>query len=87
VTHYVRHNAWLEDECLLRHAASLADIPGIMVNGRFDAQAPIEWARELNRWWPRAQLAIVDNAGHDASNAGITRELIRATGQFASSRN
>src|SRR5207237_2600047 len=41
VTHYIRHNAWLEDGKLLREATSLAGIPGILVNGRFDFQAPI----------------------------------------------
>jgi proline iminopeptidase len=83
VNHYVRHNAWLEDDSLLRGADRLADIPGIMVNGRFDFQAPIGWAWELHRVWPRGRLVIVDDAGHDASNAGITRELIRATDEFA----
>jgi len=83
VTHYVRHDAWLEDGSLMRGAGLLADIPGIMVNGRFDLQAPIGWAWDLKRVWPRAKLVIVDDAGHDASHAGITRELIRATGQFA----
>ncbi len=83
VTHYVRNNAWLEDGRLLRDAGAIADIPGIMVNGRFDLQAPIGWAWDLKRVWPRAELVIVDDAGHDASNASITRELIRATAQFA----
>jgi proline iminopeptidase len=83
VTHYVRHNAWLEDNCLIRDAAAIADIPGIMVNGRFDLQAPIGWAYDLKRVWPRAKLVIVDDAGHDASNAGITKELARATDRFA----
>jgi proline iminopeptidase len=83
VTHYVRHDAWLEDGILLRNAGALADIPGVMVNGRFDFQAPIGWAWELNRVWPRAELVIVDNAGHDGSNASITEELIRATDRFA----
>jgi len=83
VTHYVRHDAWLEDGCLLRDAGSLADIPGVMVNGRFDLQAPIGWAWDLHGVWGRAELVIVDQAGHDASNAAITRELIRATDQFA----
>jgi len=82
VTHYVRHDAWLEDGRLLRDAGSLADIPGIMVNGRFDFQAPIAWAWDLKRVWPRARLVIVDDAGHDGSDAAITRELIRATDQF-----
>jgi proline iminopeptidase len=81
VTHYVRHNAWLEDGSLLRDAGSLADIPGILVNGRFDFQAPIANAWELNRVWPRAELVIVEDAGH-AANPGLTQELIRATDQF-----
>ncbi len=83
VTHYVRNDAWLEDGSLLRDAGAIADIPGIMVNGRFDLQAPIGWAWDLKRLWPRAKLVIVDDAGHDASNASNTRELIRATSQFA----
>jgi proline iminopeptidase len=83
VTHYVRHYAWLEDNILIRDAAAIADIPGIMVNGRFDLQAPIGWASDLKRVWPRAKLVIVDDAGHDASNSSITRELVCATDRFA----
>ncbi len=83
VTHYVSHNAWLEDGALLRDANLLADIPGIMVNGRYDLQAPIGWAYDLKQAWPTAQLVIVDNSGHDPSNPNITQELIRATNHFA----
>ena len=86
VTHYVRNYAWLEDGSLLRGAGAIADIPGILVNGRFDLQAPIGWAYDLKRVWPRSKLVIVDDAGHDASSAGITGELVRATDQFASKR-
>jgi proline iminopeptidase len=86
VTHYVRHDAWLEDGSLLRGATSLAGIPGIMVHGRFDLQAPIAWAWDLNRVWPRAELVVVDNAGHAADNQGITQELVRSTDQFATLR-
>jgi proline iminopeptidase len=83
VTHYVHNYAWLEDNNLIGEAAAIADIPGIMVNGRFDLQAPIGWAYDLKRVWPRAMLVIVDNAGHDASNASITAELVRATDESA----
>jgi len=86
VTHYVRHNAWLEDGRLLRDADSLAAIPGILVNGRFDFQAPIANAWELSRAWPGAELVIVDAAGHAAGNPGITQELVRATDRFAALR-
>lgn len=85
VTHYVRRNGFLEDGVLFRDAGAIADIPGIMVNGRLDVQAPVGWAWELHRVWPRASLVIVDDAGHDASNASITRELVRATDLFRGS--
>ncbi|MCH8815773.1 MAG: prolyl aminopeptidase [Chloroflexi bacterium] len=85
VTHYVRHNAWLEDDRLLRDANALADIPGILVNGRFDFQAPMANAWELKRVWPGAELVIVDDAGHGAST-GLTRELLRATDRFRAAR-
>lgn len=85
VTHYVHHHAWLEDGILLRGAASLAGIPGVLVNGRFDLQAPIANAWELHRVLPHAQVVIVDSAGH-APNADLSRELVRATDQFKSPR-
>lgn len=86
VTHYVRHNAWLGDERLLRGASALAEIPGVIVNRRFDFQAPIGWAWDLKRAWPSAEYVIADNAGHDASAGDIADELIRATDQFATRR-
>jgi proline iminopeptidase len=86
VTHYVRHNAWLEDGSLLRDAGALAGIPGVLVNGRFDFQAPIANAWELKRVWPRAELVIVDAAGHAADHPSLTQELIRATNRFATVR-
>jgi proline iminopeptidase len=86
VTHYVRHDAWIEDGSLLRDANLLANIPGVLINGRFDFQAPIANAWELKRAWPGAELVIIDNAGHDAGSAGITRELIRATDRLEHGR-
>ena len=37
----------------------------------------------LHRAWPRAELVIVDDAGH--ADEAITRELIGATGRFLDS--
>jgi proline iminopeptidase len=83
VTHYVRNNAWLEDGILLHNAGVLADIPGVLITGRFDFQAPIANAWHLRRAWPRADLVIVDNAGHAADNANITQEIVTGTDRFA----
>jgi proline iminopeptidase len=41
VTHYFHHNAWLEDGILLRRARTLNGIPGVMVQGRLDLEAPL----------------------------------------------
>jgi proline iminopeptidase len=83
VTHYIRHDLFLEDGVLLRHADSLADIPGILLNGRLDLQAPIGNAWELKRVWPGAELVIVENAGHIGDDPGLTQELVHATDRFA----
>ena len=78
VTHYVRHDDFLEDGMLLRDAGVLADIPGTLVNGRFDLQAPIANAWALHQVWPRAELVIVDDAGHAADEPALTDALMRA---------
>jgi proline iminopeptidase len=85
VTHYVLHNAWLEDGILIQNAEKLADIPGILINGRFDLQAPMANAWELKRAWKKADLVIVENAGHVANTTEISREIVRATNRFAAS--
>lgn len=82
VTHYVSHNGFLEDGSLLRGAGALAGIPGLLINGRFDFQAPIGNAWELKRVWPRAELVIVDEAGH-GGNPALIAEVIAATDRFA----
>ena len=83
VTHYVRHNLFLEDGILISHADRLARIPGVLINGRFDFGAPISNAYTLRQAWPAAELIIVENAGHSGSQPGITGELLRATDRFA----
>jgi proline iminopeptidase len=82
VTHYVKHYAWIEDGRLLRDAARLRGIPGVLVHGRFDFQAPLANAWELKQAWPEAKLVIVDNAGHAPNHAGMTHALVEATSGF-----
>lgn len=85
VTHYFNHNAWLEDGILLRNAHRLAGIPGVMVQGRLDLQAPLVTAWELAKVWPDAELVIVPNAGHSSGDTGMTEAIIAATDHLASS--
>jgi proline iminopeptidase len=81
--HYFANGAFLEPNQLLENAHRLSDIPGIIVQGRYDLICPMESAWELQQAWPGSDLRIVDDAGHAATESGITRELVRATEYFA----
>jgi proline iminopeptidase len=83
VTHYVRHDLWIDDDELLRGASAIAGVPGAVVQGRFDFQSPLGNAWALRSAWPRAELVVVDDAGHDASAPGVTRAIVAATDAFA----
>ncbi len=83
VTHYWRHDAWLEDGVLLREAGRLASTPGVLVHGRLDLSSPLETAWELARAWPRSELIVVDEAGHSSGDPGMTEALVAATDRFA----
>jgi proline iminopeptidase len=82
VTHYIRHDCWIEDGSLLRNAGRLASIPGVIVHGMRDT-SPLEWSRALHGAWPTSELVIVDDAGHDPGASAIAAELIRASDGFA----
>jgi proline iminopeptidase len=82
VTHYFHHNLWLEDGLLLRNAGKLADIRGVLVQGRLDLQAPLATAWAVTQAWPRAELVLVEGAGHASTDPGIPEQLVRATDSF-----
>ena len=81
--HYFVNHAFLEPNQLLRDADRLADIPGVIVQGRYDLICPLRSAWELHRAWPRAELRIIPDAGHAAFEPGIRSALIEATDRFA----
>jgi len=85
VTHFFRHNCWLQDEHVLRNADALAGIPGALVTGRLDLNAPVVGAWELARTWPDANLVIVPDAGHSAGDPGMFRAIRAATDRLADS--
>ncbi|WP_460272990.1 prolyl aminopeptidase [Celeribacter sp. ULVN23_4] len=75
--HYFKNAAFLShDEQLLANAGKLADVPGTIVQGRFDMICPPETAYELNKVWPGSRLIMVGQAGHALSEPGITEALV-----------
>ena len=77
--HYFMNNAFLEENQILRDAKKLKEIPGVIVHGRYDMVCPIESAWDLHKAWPEAELRIIKNAGHAASEPGIIDALVQAT--------
>jgi proline iminopeptidase len=77
--HYFMHQSFLRENQLLEDAHKLQDIPGVIVQGRYDVICPMESAWELHRAWPESILQIIPDAGHAASEPGIVNALIKAT--------
>lgn len=81
--HYMANRGWFEDGQLLRDAAKLKGIKGVIVQGRHDTCTPPVAAWKLKQAWPEVELNIVPDAGHLFSEPGTTDGLIRATDKFA----
>ncbi|MGA2521078.1 MAG: prolyl aminopeptidase [Acidimicrobiales bacterium] len=84
VTHYFRHDAWLEDGALLRGAGALTGVPGVMVHGRLDLASPLATAWALARAWPDAELVVVPRAGHTLGAEPMAEAVVVATDRFRS---
>jgi proline iminopeptidase len=81
--HFFVNNSFLEDNQILQRADRLHGIPGVIVHGRYDVVCPLEQAWLLHQAWPQANLEIIPDAGHSATEPGIVDALLRATGRFA----
>ena len=82
VTHYWRNAAFLEENQLLRDAATLNGIPGALIHGRFDVSGPLETAWHLSQRWGTSRLQVIDDAGHGGGGLGAVIEA--ALAEFAS---
>jgi proline iminopeptidase len=81
--HYFTHGGWLRGErALLANVEKIRKIRGVIVQGRYDVVCPAKSAWDLHRAWPEADLRIVPDAGHAASEPGIVHELVSATDRF-----
>jgi len=81
--HYFANNCFFDtDNYLIENVDRIRHIPAVIVHGRYDMVCPFTNAWDLHRAWPEASLEIVPNAGHAASEPGITDALVRATDSF-----
>lgn len=82
--HYFVNKGFFEsDDQLLAGTHLIRNIPGAIIQGRYDVVTPMETAWALHKAWPEAAFEIVPDAGHTGTEPGITDAMIRATDRFA----
>ena len=82
--HYFINAGFLdEDGWILNNIGVLRDVPGVIVQGRYDMICPPRRAWELAQAWPAADLRMIRNAGHALSEPGISAELVRVMDDLA----
>ncbi|MEM8849549.1 MAG: prolyl aminopeptidase [Pseudomonadota bacterium] len=76
--HYFRHGGFLDEDGWIRARLDrIADVPGVIVQGRYDMICPPLSAHLLADGWPKAKLHVVPFAGHALSEPGISEQLVR----------
>lgn len=81
--HYFMNNAFFEtDNHLIENVGKIRHIPAVIVQGRYDVVCPAMSAWELHRAWPEADLKIIPDAGHSATEPGIVSALVEAADRF-----
>lgn len=78
--HYFVNRGFLETENqLLLNCDRIKDIPGVIVQGRYDVVCPMITSWELHQAWQKAVYIVVPDAGHSVSEPGIIDALVEAT--------
>lgn len=85
-THYFVNNLFLEEDALLRGIDKIRDLPGIIIQGRYDMVCPIATANALHDAWPEAEYIVIPDAGHSAMEPGIRAALVRAAERLKNRR-
>ena len=81
--HYFMNNAFFPtDNYLIENVGKIRHIPAVIVQGRYDMVCPMVSAWELHRAWPEAELRVIPDAGHAASEPGTIDALVTATDGF-----
>jgi proline iminopeptidase len=82
--HYFVNDCFMRPNQLLDDAGRLADIPGIIVQGRYDLLCPPATSQALAARWPRAEIRVVEGAGHTLYDPGVRDAVMRAIADLAS---
>ena len=75
--HYFRNAGFLrEDGQIFKDIGRIGNIPGSIVQWRYDMICPPHNAFELHKHWSASRLIMVPSAGHSLSEPGISSALV-----------
>ncbi len=81
--HYFINSGFFDNENqLLENIDRIRHIPTVIVQGRYDVVCPMTSAWDLHRAWPEAELLVIPEAGHSATEPVIASALIEATDRY-----
>lgn len=81
--HYFTNGCFMAKDQLIRDVHKLRHIPGVIVQGRYDVVCPPVSAWRLKQAWPEAELRIIPDSGHAASEPHTRSALVELTDRFA----
>jgi len=82
--HYFANDCFMAPNQLMNGAGKLTDIPGIMVQGRYDLLCPPATSHALAARWPNSTIRIVEGAGHILYDPGVRDAVMKAIADLAS---
>lgn len=81
--HYFINRVFLpSDNYLIENVSKIRRIPTVIVQGRYDVLCSMKNAWDLHKAFPEAELVVVPDAGHSASEKGTLSALVEATDKF-----
>jgi proline iminopeptidase len=82
--HYFQNDCFMKPNQLLTDAEKLKDVPGIIVQGRYDLLCPPASAHALGAAWPASEIRVVEAAGHSLYSSGVRDAVMRSIADMAS---
>jgi proline iminopeptidase len=82
--HYFANDCFLTPNQLLEDAGKLKEIPGIIVQGRYDLLCPPATSHVLGAAWGDAEIRLVEGAGHTLYDPGVRDAVMKAIADIAS---
>ncbi len=81
--HYFYNKGFLKkDDQIFSELYKLKNIPGVIVQGRYDMVCPPVTAFKVHEAWKKSQLILANCSGHAMSEPNITKALLKASEEF-----